>query len=159
MMTDVKPTTRKAIQPRPVPRRIAGVTLMELMLVVAIIGILGAIAIPAYRGYTLRAQRAEAISALMQIAANQERWYQANNTYTNNTANLGYAAGTTENGLYNLIVVPAFGNLQTGWLATAVPVPGQSQAADADCQLFSVDSTGNRTSLPAAITTCWASRN
>lgn len=157
-MNDTEPTNEKAIQPRPVPRRIAGVTLMELMLVVAIIGILGAIAIPAYRGYTLRAQRAEAISALMQIAANQERWYQANNTYTNNLNNLGFAVATTENGLFNLAVDNVgFANLATGFRVTATAAGPQT--ADADCQTFRIDSTGNRTSLPAAFNTCWGARN
>src|SRR5688572_26412563 len=44
-------------------RKIAGITLLELMAVVAVIGILGMIAIPSYRQYSMRAQRTEAKSA------------------------------------------------------------------------------------------------
>ena len=52
-------------------RRQQGVTLLELMAVVMVIGVLGAIAIPSYRQYTMRAQRTEAKTALLQLATNQ----------------------------------------------------------------------------------------
>ena len=49
-------------------KKMAGITLLELMVVVVIVGILAAIAYPNYRDYVARAKRNEAKSALLQIA-------------------------------------------------------------------------------------------
>ena len=70
-------------------RRMQGVTLLELMIVVVIIGILAAISYPSYRNFTDRAKRNEAKAILLEIAQNQERFYLQNNTYGTMTQ-LGY---------------------------------------------------------------------
>ena len=62
-------------------RRMAGVTLLELMAVVVVIGILGMIALPSYRQYVMRAQRTDAKTALLQLQTNQERFYLSNRRY------------------------------------------------------------------------------
>lgn len=59
----------------------SGFTLIELMITVAIVAILAAIAVPAYSKYVLRAGRTEAISALQQLAAAQERYRLDHNKY------------------------------------------------------------------------------
>lgn len=138
-----------------IKRQQRGVTLIELMLVVGLIAVLGAIAIPSYRNYAQRAQRAEATSALLRLAANQERFYLTANTYTANVALLGFATGVTETGLYAINVNPATAATFT---ATAVPVAGAGQAADARCQSFGINSAGVRTSAPGPVDECWAGR-
>ena len=88
-------------------RETYGVTLMELLIVVAIIGILGAIAYPNYREFTARAKRNEARAALLKIATNQERFYLDNRSYTSDMTNLGFSvAGNfkTETGSYEIDV-------------------------------------------------------
>ncbi len=65
-------------------RRQNGMTLIELMIVIIVLGIIVAVGIPSYRSYIMRANRVDATSALLRLAANQERFYMQNNTYASN---------------------------------------------------------------------------
>ena len=71
-------------------RNVAGVTLMELLIVVAIVGILGALAYPSYRQYIIRSNRAIAKSALLQVADRQEQYFADNKSYAANLTGLRY---------------------------------------------------------------------
>lgn len=138
-------------------RRMAGVTLLELMVVVVVIGTLSVIAIPSYRQYSMRAQRTEAKAALLQLAANQERFYLQNNTYTNDLTALGFTGGKSENGVYTLAINPA--NTVT-FTATATATAGGgtngvNQTADADCATFTINAQGLRTATPDTAGNCW----
>lgn len=72
-------------------RRQSGVTLIELMIVVAIIGIIAAIALPNYSRYVENARAADAKSALMSLANTLERYHTQNTTYVG--ASIGGSAG------------------------------------------------------------------
>jgi type IV pilus assembly protein PilE len=140
------------IEPR---NRAAGVTLIELMVVVIVIGILGIVAIPSYRQFTLRAHRTEAKTALLRVATNQERWYLQNRTYTNDLNALGFPSMESENGVYVLAIPVA--NVDT-FTATATPKPGGGtngvdMTQDPRCTSFTLNAQGVRTSAPD--TDCW----
>lgn len=136
----------------------AGVTLIELMIVVVVVAILGMIAVPSYRQYTLRAYRTEAKTALLKLQASQERWYLQNNTYSDDPVALGFAGGTSENGVYTLTITSE--NLAEGYKATATPTPGGgrngiSMTDDAECASFSVTADGLKSAEPDPKGRCW----
>jgi type IV pilus assembly protein PilE len=150
----------KLHQPSRVPSRkhIAGVTLIELMMVVVLVAIMTAIALPSYRQYAIRTHRTEAKTALLRLATNQERWYLQNNTYSGDLTDLGFpASGETEHAVYT-ITIDAADTLT--WQATAEPTVGGGdngvdQTSDAKCQSFTIDATGVQTADPDPNGDCW----
>jgi len=149
--------------PRPEPRRrsrMAGVTLLELMAVVMVIGVLAMIAVPSYRQYVMRAQRTEAKSALLQLQANQERYYLANRTYGTVAQlvgnNLLGTGGLTERGTYTITIAPIT-NYTNGYTATATPTSGSTinMTNDSDCATFTLNSQGVRGATGTNSANCW----
>lgn len=139
-------------------RRQRGVTLLELMIVVVVIGTLATVAIPAYRGYSTRAQRTEAKSALLEIAANQERFYLQNNTYTNDFDALGFPGGVSRNGVYTLDFTVAPDTI--GYTVRAQPTAGGGgngvdQSNDTECTAFTLNQSGVHTATPDPSGRCW----
>ena len=62
-------------------KRVRGVTLIELMIVVAIVAILAAVAITAYNKQMRKSRRAEAKQALSDISLKQEKWRTSHGTF------------------------------------------------------------------------------
>lgn len=139
--------------------RMKGVTLIELMIVIVVVAILASIAVPSYRQYVLRTHRTEAKTALLNLAAAQEKFYLQNNTYAANAAlstappaGLGLP-GTTENGWYTVAITAADA---TNFSATATATG--SQTADSACSTFTLTGLGVRsatTSGGGSSTVCW----
>lgn len=68
-------------------KRVAGFTIIELMIVLVIVAILVALAYPSYIQYVRKAKRGEAQQLLLNWSINQEIW-RSNNTAYNATDDL-----------------------------------------------------------------------
>lgn len=136
-----------------------GVTLIELMIVVAIIGILASVAYPSYRQYVVRSNRTEAKAALMQSAQELEKCFTRRMRY-NSVANdcpaadRAVAGYPTEDGNYQITAtIPRVAGTPS-YLLTATPQVGQ--ANDAECGTFTLDEQGNRAvSGSGTAARCW----
>ncbi|WP_296227885.1 type IV pilin protein [Ralstonia sp. UBA689] len=145
-------------------RQAAGFTLIELMIVVAIVGILAVIAYPSYQKYVLKSHRADAKTALLDLAAREERYFTLQNTYATSPAALGYGAAafpipvqTGSQSYYQLTVV-VNNAAATGpqYKATAAPMPIQQPDA---CGSYTIDQLGvqGNTGMATGTTSaqCW----
>jgi type IV pilus assembly protein PilE len=131
-------------------RRMQGVTLLELMIVVVIVGILAAIAYPNYRDFAARAKRTEAKAILLEIAQNEERFYLQNSRY-GTLSELGYAGDTinTDTGSYSVTINPPPD--ASNFNAQASYLLGGTEAGK--CVSFGIDGRGTKISGPLA--DCW----
>ena len=132
-------------------RRMQGITLIELMIVVVIVSILAAVAYPNYQEFTARAKRNEARAALLRLATNQERFYLNNNTFTQDLTALGFATTPTwdtQTGYYTIQVTAANAS---NFTATATYQQGGTEANK--CLTFTIDGRGSKTSSPDS--DCW----
>jgi type IV pilus assembly protein PilE len=149
--------------------RIAGFSLIELMVVVVITSILASIAVPAYTSSIRKSRRTEAKTALADAAAREERYFATQNVYTNSPNALLYVAGAAGGawpvtiGSYyqisSVVVGAATATTPGTYTLKVTPFTGSTQLQDSSCQTFQVDQTGKQSSLDSSgndsSTTCW----
>jgi type IV pilus assembly protein PilE len=122
---------------QPAPARENGFTLIELMIVVIIIGVLAGIAYPSYRNYTMQNRRTDARGAMLQIAAQQEKYFTECNRYaatlTGATRSCGTAAGNADTVLAFSTSMPAFDYYNA---ALAPGIVERNGATSANCSTY-----------------------
>jgi type IV pilus assembly protein PilE len=147
------------------PRAARGFTLIELMIVVAIVGILVRVAYPAYMQSVKKSRRADAKTALLDLAQREERYMATANIYTTSAPALGYPNGST-------ITIASPMNVMTGTAAyytlqvdvqaatptafTAKALRTGSQVADTQCGDYTLTNTGAQSvSGTGNASDCW----
>lgn len=140
-----------------------GITLLELMIVVAIIAIISAIAYPSYMNYVVNTKRTVATTTLLQVAERQQQFFIDNKQYTNDLTDLGFAANplvvaddgqSTVAGDANAVYSVALSNVTaTTYTITAAPLHGQASRDD-HCASLTLDHAGARGNS-AGGSDCW----
>jgi type IV pilus assembly protein PilE len=141
--------------------KIAGVTVLELLIVVAIIAIIASFAYPSYMGQVVRTKRTAATATLLQIANRQQQFFMDRKSYTSDLTDLGYGSdpfvisedGTTSlaTDLRSVYSISLSNVAATRYTITAVPLHGQL-SQDIECGSLTLDQAGARGS---AGVDCW----
>lgn len=144
-----------------------GLTLIEVVTVVAIVGILAAIGIPAYDNYTRNTIRASAKTTLERVRGLEESYFINNKSYTSNLTQLGFtnnppevdktgeelAAGSSD-AVYQIIVnTPGVFCPQCQYEVGAVPI--NAQVNDTDCGTIFINSLGQKGATGPKGIKCW----
>jgi type IV pilus assembly protein PilE len=136
----------------------AGLSLVELMVVVAVLAVLASVAYPLYTNQVQKSRRADAKIALQNIALAQERHYTLNGEYTANLSSLQVSAdiqgGTSDEGYYTIALVRS-GADNEQFTATATASSSGAQGSDSDCAQFTINQLGAKTATDGGSTNCW----
>lgn len=130
-----------------------GLTLVELMVVVAVMAIVASVAYPLYTTQVQKSRRADAKVALQEIALAQERFFTINGAYAGVLATLQLTTAS-EQGYYNLSITLA-GADNEQFTATANAVSTGAQGSDSDCAQFTLNHLGTKAATDGGGTNCW----
>ena len=109
-----------------------GITLLELLIVIAVVGILLAVAAPSFLDYIERSRRSDAMIALQRVANEQEQFYFDNNRYSLNFTSINLT-NLSPDGYYTLSLPTANTTL---FIARTVPVAGTPSRSPVTGQKF-----------------------
>lgn len=143
--------------PSPNPRYAAGVTLIEIAIVLAIVGILAVIAIPSYQEGVRKAARVDAMDSILELAGRQERFFAQNGTYTTEisaASGLGFGSTLSPDGDYALTAAACTGGTIAACYRITATAQGD-QVNDFRCGNFILDSRAGKTATGTDGANCW----
>ena len=137
-----------------------GFTLVELMIVVAIVAILAAIAYPSYAQQVRKGRRVDAKSAMLDLAARQEKFFATNNRYSVSGTALNYGSAfpvSLVTGSVTSYTMTVTQTTVTDYTITATPVGDQ---INDPCYAYQLTNFGVQSNLTASggantATGCW----
>ncbi|HDN69479.1 MAG: hypothetical protein DRQ45_08515 [Gammaproteobacteria bacterium] len=138
-----------------------GMTLIELMIVVAILGIITAIGYPSYLDHVKKTRRSEGMGELLELADRMERHYSDVGTYDKVVAGVvsdmaiaDIYQAATKNGYYTLSIDSGTDNVD--FTARAAPTSLGQQDTD-KCGTFIITSQGTKTVTGGSLSApdCW----
>jgi type IV pilus assembly protein PilE len=138
-------------------RRLAGFSLIELMVALAIAAILASVAYPSYQGYLMRTKRATAAACLTDLSAFMERVYAANLRYDlNNAAATALPAVQCRTDLTGSYTFAFAVNQPAQRTFTVVATPAGKQAEDTACSALSINQAGVKAITgTSTVAACW----
>jgi len=108
-----------------------GITLIELLAVIAILSILITFAIPSYHELLRKSRRADAVTVLLKVQIEQERYRATHQHYADGLMGLGWAADEVDSpGGHYRISLDAVGDPSVHFMARATPRPDTDQVHD-----------------------------
>ncbi|MEG0007735.1 MAG: type IV pilin protein [Aeromonas sp.] len=119
----------------------SGITLIELMVVVAVVAILVAIAYPSFTDGLHKSRRAEAFKGLLSMQLKQEEFRVSNASYSSTLSQVGNPGSD----YYNFTISGASATVYT-LIATAKG----GQSGDTGCTVLTINKADNKTPLA-----CW----
>ena len=111
-----------------------GITLIEVLVVIAIIGVLAAMVYPNYQQYVIKSKRTDMMSEMQNIATQIQTNKLAQGSYGNNLiTGLGGSYPDQGTTLYQVTFTPD--QLTSNWTIVATPVAGGQMASDGTLSL------------------------
>ena len=143
--------------------RQAGMTLIEVLIVVVIVTILATVAYPSYTDFVTKSKRSTGQSILMQVADRQQQFFMDNKRYAATLTALGYAAdpfaiddqgNVVAAGDASSVYQVSMNNL-SAVTYTAVATPANMHATrDTACGALSLTHAGAKTASTGSMS-CW----
>lgn len=127
-----------------------GMTLLELMIVLAIVALLATLAYPTFAGHFQRARRQDAINTLYRLQLKQEQWRAQDRDYATLTE-LGWSGRLSIEGYYRLEIRS---RTPGGYRIIARPLAPGPQTKDA-CGAFALNQDGPLLIPGFADARCW----
>ncbi len=143
--------------------RQAGVTLIELMIVIVIIAIIASAAYPLFTQYVVRAKRSVGTTMLLQVADRQQQYFMDHKRYASSLESLGFTSnpfmmndqGTlvADGDPKRIYGISLSDTTATTYTATAEPQENQANK-DTQCASLTLTHTGEKGQSGSG-TKCW----